>query len=606
MSHTVTLLYELIANLGLAFTLVFIYGLVRPTTRRMPPPIRVLLEGLLFGVVAAISILTPPPAISGIKWDVRAVIVGVAAVVGGSYTAGVAALIACIVRLLLGGEGVIAGIGGIVVAALLGYGAYLLIKLHPRDLSRRTIILLVLGVLIIVENLFLLFLLPGTAEQIVIDAGLLPFLALLPVVTYCLATLLLREHHQIELREALRLSDTAIKHCADGVVVTDTSEQIILGNYAAACMFGYADDCTEQEALNALDGMPVTQLLGQPDRSRYLEEVQRVSTLSPGTTDPATHLDMMGVRADGGEFPVRVAVAPMHDGRIQGFVTVIRDLTQLRESEGQVKQIRDEQERVTILQRFIGDASHDLKTPLASLSLSVEMLNLQVNSLVSATAVLADPAQSAEALRTTAAKTIPIMAIIRQRVGKMMDHVSYLQRMIDDLLEMARLDAGQPFKLAAADLNTLVDECLAPYQALAQQKQVDLRWLPAADLPLVRVDESEFNRVLRNLIENAITYTRPEGAVTISTGLHDATVILDIADTGIGISAVDLPLIFNRFYRADAARSMNTGGTGLGLPIVRKVVEAHEGTITVESEPNRGSRFRIALPPVTNAQPAPR
>jgi signal transduction histidine kinase len=117
-------------------------------------------------------------------------------------------------------------------------------------------------------------------------------------------------------------------------------------------------------------------------------------------------------------------------------------------------------------------------------------------------------------------------------------------------------------------------------------------------LPVPRLHGSprDLALLVRNLVDNAIRYTRPGGRVEVVLGTDDGEVVLTVRDTGLGIPQRDLPRIFERFYRVDRARSRETGGTGLGLSIVRHVVENHGGRISVESELGRGSAFEVRLP----------
>jgi two-component system sensor histidine kinase SenX3 len=122
-------------------------------------------------------------------------------------------------------------------------------------------------------------------------------------------------------------------------------------------------------------------------------------------------------------------------------------------------------------------------------------------------------------------------------------------------------------------------------------------------VPRVRGSGRDLALLVRNLVDNAIRYTRPGGRVEVELGLQDGQVVLTVDDTGLGIPARDLPRVFERFYRVDRARSRETGGTGLGLSIVRHVVENHGGRVDVHSELGRGTRFEVHLPV---ALPAPR
>jgi signal transduction histidine kinase len=118
----------------------------------------------------------------------------------------------------------------------------------------------------------------------------------------------------------------------------------------------------------------------------------------------------------------------------------------------------------------------------------------------------------------------------------------------------------------------------------------------AEALPMVRGDAVWLTRMIKNLVVNALQHTNPDGQITVRTLTTADGVVLEVADTGAGIAPADLPYIFDYFYRGDKTRPMHTGGAGLGLTIVQKIVEAHQGAIEVESNVGQGSTFRIRLP----------
>jgi two-component system sensor histidine kinase BaeS len=127
-------------------------------------------------------------------------------------------------------------------------------------------------------------------------------------------------------------------------------------------------------------------------------------------------------------------------------------------------------------------------------------------------------------------------------------------------------------------------------------KQITIDFVSDLESCSALIDRVEFARVITKLMENAITYTPQAGHITVETHIDKNWLTISMQDSGVGILAEDLPHIFERFYRADRARSTETGGSGLGLSIVQKIVEAHNGRIDVESTPGRGSKFSIRLP----------
>ena len=178
-----------------------------------------------------------------------------------------------------------------------------------------------------------------------------------------------------------------------------------------------------------------------------------------------------------------------------------------------------------------------------------------------------------------------------------------MSRTVDNLLTLAQADEGHLQLLAAPLL--LRDRVRATIRALAPAataKGLALEALEAGRPALVDADAQRVDQMLVNLIENAIKYTPPGGAVTVLTWRRGSEVGVTVSDTGPGIPPEALDHVFDRFFRVDGARRRTSGGSGLGLSICREIVEAHGGRIWVESEPGRGSAFSLALPA---AAPAP-
>src|SRR5438034_8586901 len=221
------------------------------------------------------------------------------------------------------------------------------------------------------------------------------------------------------------------------------------------------------------------------------------------------------------------------------------------------------------INRFSADASHELRTPLTVLQGELEAI-----------------AQKGQHLPED----------VRDTIGSALEETERLAKIVENLLAISRLEAGearvQPVRLDFAELaRTTADQM----KLLAEEKRISLT-SDGTDPVEVEADPARLKQVIVNLLDNAIKYTPEGGNVSISVTRRDHRAILEVADTGLGISANDLPHIFDRFYRADKARSRQMGGTGLGLSIVRSICQAHGGQVTVNSAEGRGSRFRVELP----------
>ena len=182
----------------------------------------------------------------------------------------------------------------------------------------------------------------------------------------------------------------------------------------------------------------------------------------------------------------------------------------------------------------------------------------------------------------------------------------HLSRLIDDLRTLSLADAGElTLNWQSCLPYDILARTAAAYQGRAGEKNVSLTVRAGRELPAVTVDPERMAQVLGNLVSNALRYTPAGGQITLAAAAVAGEVALQVADTGSGIAAEDLPHIFNRFYRADQSRQQQNGESGLGLAIAKSMVEAQGGIITVESSPGRGTTFTIRLKPAQE-RPAPR
>jgi two-component system OmpR family sensor kinase len=224
--------------------------------------------------------------------------------------------------------------------------------------------------------------------------------------------------------------------------------------------------------------------------------------------------------------------------------------------------------------RFMADASHELRTPVAIVCGESEV-------------ALSQGQRSAEEYRES-------LSILN-------DEGRRLTRIVEDLFTLARADAGQYlFDPAAFYLDETVGECVRAVRSLAARRELDLQYRHAEEELLFRGDEGLIRRMVLNLLDNAIKYTPAGGHVLVELGRVDSTYAIRITDTGRGIPAEAQPHIFERFYRVDKARSRNGGaggsGAGLGLSIASWIAEMHGGRVTLERSDRQGSVFVISLP----------
>ena len=323
----------------------------------------------------------------------------------------------------------------------------------------------------------------------------------------------------------------------DGVLLLDGAGRLLVANPAARSWFGLPDDLRP--------GLPAQRVLGVPQVSELAEKAAEarapvVGNLTVVFPEPRT----LALRA----FPLA------DRGPTGRIVVTMTDITQRR--------------RLEVLRRdFVANASHELKTPVAAVRALAETL---------LTALPEDP----EAGRRFAV-----------RIGREAERLDVLAR---DLVDLSRVERGTLY-VEPVDLVGLAKEMVALLADRAEERRIRLSTELQPNVA-VRGDRAQLGLLLSNLIDNALRYTPAKGTVCVRLDATESRAVLQVADTGEGIPAAELPRIFERFYRVDKARARQTGGTGLGLAIVRHVAEAHGGTVRVDSELSRGSTFTVTLP----------
>ena len=323
----------------------------------------------------------------------------------------------------------------------------------------------------------------------------------------------------------------------DGVLLLDGAGRLLVANPAARSWFGLPDDLRP--------GLPAQRVLGVSQIAELAEKA--AETRAPATCTVSVVFPEYRTLA--------LRAFPLADrGPTGRIVVTMTDITQRR--------------RLEVLRRdFVANASHELKTPVAALRALAETL---------LTALPEDP----EAGRGFAV-----------RIGREAERLDTLVR---DLLDLSRVERGT-LDVEPVDLVGLAKEVVGSYADRAEERRIKLRTELRPNVAM-RGDRAQLGLLLSNLIDNALRHTSSKGTVRVRLDGSESRAVLQVADTGEGIPANELPRIFERFYRVDKARARQTGGTGLGLAIVRHVAESHGGMVTVDSELGRGTTFTVTLP----------
>jgi two-component system phosphate regulon sensor histidine kinase PhoR len=253
------------------------------------------------------------------------------------------------------------------------------------------------------------------------------------------------------------------------------------------------------------------------------------------------------------------AVATKNDaGEITGALVLFHDITELKKMD----QVRRD---------FVANVSHELRTPLSILRGYIE--------------TLLDSPKTPRAERT--------------RILRVMErHSDRLELLVEDLLTLAELESGDPhLQMGTVDLSTFLAEIVRDWEKKLTSKKLNIVVDVPPEFSQICVDRTRLQEALYNLLDNAVKYSRKRGEIRLSARQRDSETELMVSDQGIGIAKEDLPRIFERFYRADKARSPDkVRGTGLGLAIVKHIAQLHGGRVEAESEVDKGTTIRVILP----------
>jgi signal transduction histidine kinase len=293
---------------------------------------------------------------------------------------------------------------------------------------------------------------------------------------------------------------------------------------------------------------------------------KRLQRLNSGEQVPPGKLRLL---QSSGEYRlVEVAGQPeIEAGKVKNVWVLIRDLSKDEQLAKQQEELSQEQRGIQMLYDLIRAAATRARDPLTRINLVAHWLTRQIS----------EPS------------TFSSASVIELQVQHL---VSLLERM----LVMAELDANRAhFVFGPVQLNRVLHYLETTISSLAKAKKITLTLKPSDTLPPVRADEQQLYRAIQEVVENAFEYTPENGTVTVSTFRKETYGVLEVQDTGIGIAADLMPHLFERFYHFNLPPSAPEK-LGLGLPIAKKILEQHDGTISVESAPGKGSTFTIAVP----------
>ena len=322
----------------------------------------------------------------------------------------------------------------------------------------------------------------------------------------------------------------------DGVVLTDANGLVLRLNAAAEHIL----DVDEPAAI----GQPFVQVCRDHELAMVLRQALR------GVPSPRANVVYGIARRE-----LTVTAKTVEGAHERLGLVVLRDISELR----RLERVRRE---------FVANVSHELRTPLTSIRALAETLE---------TGAIEDPAMATEFL------------------ARILGEVDRLNALVEDLLHLARLEAGRaPLQLERVDIGEAVRHGADRLRPQVERARLRLVVEVEPDLPAIEIDVRKIEQVLLNLVHNAIKFTPPDGAILVRVGRTASDIVVAVQDTGVGIPEEEQPRLFERFYKSDKAR--RSEGTGLGLAIAKHIVQLHGGEIGVSSVPGEGSTFHFTLP----------
>src|SRR6266700_558690 len=338
-------------------------------------------------------------------------------------------------------------------------------------------------------------------------------------------------------------TQTILGAMQDGLLVVDERRRITLMNQTFEELFGLRGPAAGVPLLETIRHATLGWLIAETLRTG--EAMRSELSLADSQSHSERHIEVNAV-------PIKNAL-----DETTGAVVLFHDITELK----RLDQIRSD---------FVANVSHELRTPLSILRGYIEML-------------LDNPKTSREEL----ARVLAIMERHSKRLG----------RLVDDLLSLARLESSNAsLELSAVRIEDWFNNVIRDGKEKLTAKHLKVIVDLPPDAPTFRGDEPRLQQVLYHLLENAVKYSRENGQIHLRAAKRGSELVLSVTDNGLGISKDDLPRIFERFYRADKARSRELGGTGLGLAIVKHIAQLHGGRVEAESELGKGTTIRVVLP----------
>ncbi len=385
--------------------------------------------------------------------------------------------------------------------------------------------------------------------------------------------LMQREQVALAQARAERRFRDLLEAAPDAIIEVDGEGRILLINAVTEQLFGYSRD--------ELVGQHVESLV--PDGVRANHAAHRARYRAHPVTRPMGNgLDLRARRKNGSTFPVEISLSPVKSEEGFRVTAVIRDITDRKQADERLQSVQTKYTRELELRNqeieranrhkseFLANMSHELRTPL--------------HTVIGFSELLAEETKG------------PLNSDQKRFIHHIHKDSQHLLALINEILDLSKIEAGKlQLSREAIDLGALLKDVLSSIRPQATAKSIEIK----TDLPIpvaVSGDRIRVKQILYNLLSNAVKFTPNGGVIRVEAGAADGFAWISVSDTGIGISPEEHESIFEKFHQAGTTAGGLREGTGLGLPITRRLVEGHGGRLWLESAPAKGSRFTFTLP----------
>ncbi len=425
-----------------------------------------------------------------------------------------------------------------------------------------TTIIQILGITFVIAMLALVVVSIMIGENIVLSTYLLQDLVLSFFIAIAIYFLIIKPSN-IEIKEQMKRVNSIIDHALNGILVVNEAGIIELFNPSASKILGHPT--------HEVIGKKFTILIPEPYRTEYMEYLRRYLETGIGEVIDSGPREVVGLREDGVTIPIELLISSMKLDSKRLFLVVFQDISQRKEVEGAIKKAHDMAVEASVAKsEFLSNMSHEIRTPMNTI--------IGISDLLSETPLNDDQKKYVQIFKESG---------------------EHLLSLINDILDISKIEAGHA-ELEHADFNLqqIMDKIKEMMLIKIDQQKLKLIFDTEPDVPRNLIgDAGRLNQILLNLIGNAIKFT-DKGEVLVKTKLKslnmskkEAELLFEIHDTGIGIPAEKVGLLFHDFTQGDLSFTRKYGGSGLGLAISKKLIELMHGTIWVESEVGKGSTF---------------